>query len=125
VTGAHGAAGSRGNGCYVEGFAGYDEEDFPDMNQVTRRGSNWHNMIGSNEDKSIEFSDGPYNCVAVKKAGPRWQAGYIYLIHASICRTDTAPLQPTDISYALGSLQLRQYDPEGNLRKAEAAPAPR
>jgi hypothetical protein len=61
------AGGPTGNGCYVEGFARYDQEDLRDMNQVTRRGTNWHNMIGSGEDKSIEFSDGPYNCVAVKK----------------------------------------------------------
>jgi hypothetical protein len=88
------------------------------MNQVTRRGTNWHNLIGDGEDKSIEFSDGPYKCIAAKKAGPRWQGGYIYMMHASICRTDTAAVRPEDVSYALGSLQIRQYDPVGNLRKA-------
>jgi hypothetical protein len=86
------------------------------MNQVTRRGTAWHNLLGSGEDKSIEFSDGPHNCVAVKKAGPQWNGGYVYMMHASICRTDTEILRPEDISYALNSLQFRQYDPIGNLR---------
>jgi hypothetical protein len=103
--------------CYVNGNSGYDQEDFQDMNQVTRHGTNWRNPVGDGEDKSIEFSDGPYNCVAVKKAGPRWQGGYIYMMHASICRTDMAILRPEDVAYALGLLQIRQYDPNGNLRR--------
>jgi hypothetical protein len=70
------------------------------------------------EDKSIEFSDGPYNCIAVHKPGPPWRGGYVYMLHASICRTDTAIVRAEDISYALGSLQVRQYDPVGNLRKS-------
>ena len=102
--------------CYVNGNTGYDQEDFQDMNQVTRRGTNWRNLVGDGEDKSIEFSDGPHNCAAVRKAGPRWGGGYIYIMHASICRVDTAPLRAEDIAYALGSLQVRQYDPEGNLQ---------
>jgi hypothetical protein len=104
--------------CYVNGNSGYDQEDFRDMNQVTRRGINWHNLRGDGEDKSIEFSDGPHQCVAVKRAGPAWQGGYIYMMHASICRTDTAAVRAEDISYALASLQIRQYDPQGNLRPA-------
>jgi hypothetical protein len=103
--------------CYVNGNSGYDQEDFQDMNQVTRRGTNWRNLAGDGEDKSIEFSDGPRNCVAVKKAGPPYQGGYIYMMHASICRIDTAAVQPADIAYALGLLQIRQYDPIGNLRR--------
>jgi hypothetical protein len=74
-----------------------------------------YRVAGDGEDKSIEFSDGPHNCAAVKKAGPKWNGGYVYMMHASIRRADTAPFQPTDISYALGSLQVRQYDPIGNL----------
>jgi len=103
--------------CYVNGNTGYDQEDFRDMNQVTRRGTNWHNLVGDGEDKSIEFSDGQHNCAAVQRAGPKWSGGYIYVLHASICRTDTAPMRVEDIAYALGSLQVRQYDPVGNLRK--------
>src|SRR5271167_1656506 len=38
--------------CYVNGNLGYDQEDFQDMNQVTRRGTNWRNFVVSNgEDK--------------------------------------------------------------------------
>jgi hypothetical protein len=33
------------------------------------------------------------------------------MLHASICRTDTAAVRAEDVSYALGSLQVRQYDP--------------
>jgi hypothetical protein len=104
--------------CYVNGNLGYDREDFQDMNQVTRRGTNWRNPVSNGEDKSIEFSDGPHNCAAVRKAGPRWAGGYVYILHASICRTDMAALRPEDISYGLNALQIRQYDPVGNLRKA-------
>ena len=88
------------------------------MNQVTRRGTNWRSLVSNGEDKSIEFSDGPYNCIAVHKPGPPWRGGYVYMLHASICRTDTAIVRAEDISYALGSLQVRQYDPVGNLRKS-------
>ena len=86
------------------------------MNQVTRRGTNWRNLLGDGEDKSIEFSDGLHNCRAVRKAGPKWGGGYVYIMHASICRIDTAALRAEDVAYALGSLQIRQYDPQGNLR---------
>lgn len=102
--------------CYVNGNPAYDQEDFQDMNQVTRRGANWRDFVSDGEDKSIEFTDGPHNCAAVQKAGPKWGGGYIYIMHASICRTDLAPLRAEDIAYALGTLQVRQYDPLGNLR---------
>lgn len=102
--------------CYVNGNPGYGQEDFQDMNQVTRRGTNWHNFASDGNDKSIEFSDGPHNCIAVQRAGPKWSGGYIYMLHASVCRTDTAAMRPEDVTYALASLQVRQYDPLGNLR---------
>ena len=37
---------------------------------------------------------------------------------ASICRNDTAVVRAEDVAFALGALQIRQYDPVGNLRKA-------
>jgi hypothetical protein len=98
------------------------------MNQVTRRGTNWHNLVvndsqnqwyGGDRLRSIEFSDGSHNCIAVRKPGPVWRGGYVYMMHASICRTDTAAVQAQDIAYALGSLRTRIYDPVGNLRKAD------
>jgi len=112
------ANGSPPRWCYVHSYMGYDQEDFQDMNEVTRRGSNWHNLQINGQERSIEFSDGTHNCVAVLKPGPVWLGGYTYMMHASICRTDTAVVQPQDIAYVLGSLQTRTYDPVGNLRKA-------
>ena len=41
------------------------------------------------------------------------------MMHASICRMDTAAVQAEDIAYVLASLQTRTYDPVGNLRKAD------
>ena len=104
--------------CYVQGHPSYDQEDFQDLNQVTRRGTNWRNLVSNGEEKSIEFSDGPHNCIAVHRPGPPWRGGYVYMLHASICRTDGATVRAEDISYAFASLQIRQYDPVGNLRKS-------
>jgi len=104
--------------CYVNAHPSYDQEDFRDMNQVTRRASNWRNLVSHGEDKSIEFSDGQHNCIAVHKAGPSWRGGYIYMLHVSICRTDTAAASAEDVAQVLASLQIRQYDPQGNLRSA-------
>src|SRR6478672_2490369 len=56
------ATGLPGKWCYVAGHPGYDQEDFQDMNQVTRRGANWRNLASNGEDKSMEFSDGADNC---------------------------------------------------------------
>jgi DNA-binding winged helix-turn-helix (wHTH) protein len=113
-------AGQRlpGRWCSVAGRPTYDQEDFQDMNQVTRRGTNWHNFLSNGEDKSIEFSNGPYNCVAVHKPGPAWQGGYIYMLHASICRNDTAAVRTEDVAYALNLLQIRQDDSVADLRTA-------
>jgi hypothetical protein len=104
--------------CNVRGYSDYDQEDFQDMNQVTRRGTNWRNLVSHGEDKSIEFTDGAHNCVAVRKPGPAWRGGYVYIMHASICRSDGASVQTEDIAYVLASLQTRIYDPVGNLRQA-------
>jgi len=112
------ANGSPPRWCYVHSYLGYDQEDFQDMNEVTRRGINWHNLQINGQERSIEFSDGPHNCVAVLRPGPVWLGGYTYMMHASICRTDTAAVQAQDIAYVLASLQTRTYDPVGNLRKA-------
>ena len=112
------ASGSPPKTCYVQGYMGYDQEDFQDMNQMTRPGTNWHNLQINGQERSIEFSDGPHNCVAVLKPGPVWLGGYTYMMHASICRMDNASVQAEDIAYVLGSLQTRTYDPVGNLRKA-------
>jgi len=122
------SGGSPPKFCYVRSYLGYDQTDFQDMNQVTRRGSNWHNLVVNDAQnqwyrgdrlRSMEFSYGPHNCIAIRKPGPVWRGGYVYMMHASICRTDTAAVQAQDVAYVLGSLQTRIYDPVGNLRKAD------
>jgi hypothetical protein len=113
------AQGSPPRTCFVHGYMGYDQEDFQDMNQATRRGTNWHNLQINGQERSIEFSDGPHNCIAILKPGPVWLGGYTYMMHVSICHTDTASVQAQDVAYVLGALQTRTYDPVGNLRRAD------
>jgi hypothetical protein len=112
------ATGSPPRWCFVHGYMDYGQEDFQDMNQVTRRGTNWHNLQVNGQERSIEFANGPHNCIALLKPGPTWRGGYIWLMHASICRTDAATVQAEDIAYVLASLQTRIQDPLGNLRNA-------
>jgi hypothetical protein len=113
--------------CYVAGYTGYDRQDFEDMNRVTRRGTQWHDLRGETcewsdlrpvcESKSIAFSDGPHQCIAVRRPGPRWHGGFVWMLTASICRTDTARLQPGDVERALAAIEIRRYDPVGNLAR--------
>src|SRR5215472_17005385 len=114
------ATGSPPQKCYVLGQWRYGQRNFQDMNQVTRRGTNWHNLqINDKQDqwhggdrlRSIEFSDGPRNCIAIRKPGPVWRGGFVYMMHASICRTDGAAVQAQDVAYVRSSLQARIYDP--------------
>jgi hypothetical protein len=113
--------------CYVAGYTGYDQEDFQDMNRITRRGTDWHDLRGeickwsdsraACETKSIEFSYGPNKCIAIRQPGPRWQAGFVWMLTASICHTDLESMQPGDVARALGAVQIRQYDPVGNIAR--------
>jgi hypothetical protein len=113
--------------CYVAGYTGYDEEDFQDMNRITRGGTDWHDLRGETckwsdlradcETKSIEFSYGPHKCIAIRRPGPRWSAGFVWMLTASICHTDTASVAPGDVARALGAVQIRRYDPVGNLAR--------
>lgn len=109
------ATGFPDSSCYINSYPDYDQLDFQDLNQVTRRGANWHGLQGTGDAKSIEFTDGPHHCAAIRRPGPRWGGGYIYMLTASICRSDAAELEPGDVERGLGSLQIRQYDPVGNL----------
>jgi hypothetical protein len=64
--------------CYVQSHKSYDQEDFQDMNQVTRRGTNWHNLVidgTGGRNRSIEFMDRPHHCIAILRHGRRWQGG--------------------------------------------------
>lgn len=113
--------------CAVAGYPGYDEKDFRDMNRVTRRGTDWHDFRGETckwsdpsaacETKSIEFSYGAQRCIGVRRPGPRWNGGFVWMLTASICHTDAQRIEPGDVVRALGALQIRRYDPVGNLAR--------
>jgi hypothetical protein len=110
------AIGSQHKGCYVQAHYSDLREDFPDMNQMTRRGNGWRNYVESGDLTTMEFSVGSSNCRAFEKRGPVWRGGHVYVIHASVCRKDGRAVEAADIDLALGSLQVRQYEPRGNLR---------
>jgi hypothetical protein len=110
------AIGSQHKGCYVRSHYSDLREDFPDMNQMTRAGSGWRNYVDSGDLSTMEFSLGSNDCRAIEKRGPTWRGGHVYVIHAGVCRKDGRALEATDIELALGSLQIRQYEPRGNLR---------
>ena len=113
--------------CYVAGYTGYDQEDFQDMNRITRGGTDWHDLRGETcnwsdlraacETKSIEFSYGPHKCIAVRRPGPRWHGGFVWMLTASICHTDLEGMQPGDVDRALDAVQIRRYDPVGNIAR--------
>jgi len=118
------ATGSMSAHCSVVDNRNYDVLDFSDMNQVTRRGTNFRNLLGAGDDKSIEFDDGNHHCKAIRHTGPRWQAGYVYIGHISICRTDAAQVQAEDVAYVFNNLRVRTYEADGNLRGPGASNAP-
>jgi hypothetical protein len=88
------------------------------MNQMTRQGSGWRNFVEGSDLSTMEFSVGPDNCLAIEQRGPHWGGGYVYLIHASLCRKDRRAVEATDVNSVLGSLQVRTHASAGNLRSA-------
>jgi len=110
------AIGSQHQGCYAQSHYSDLREDFPDMNQMTRKGSGWRNFAENGDLSTMEFAIGSAQCRAIEKRGPTWLGGHIYVIHASVCRKDGRPVEAADIDYVVGSLLIRQYDPHGNLR---------
>ena len=110
------ATGHQMKNCTV--WTGYTNmpDNFRDMNQMTRRGSGWRNFVKGAPQSTIEFTDGGKNCLAVERLGPPWHGGYVWVVHASICPTTAAPLLNADIDAVFATLQLRQYDAQGNLR---------
>jgi hypothetical protein len=114
------ASGSFNKFCTVwSGFRNMPE-DFKDLNQVARRGADWRNFVPggtqSGAQSTIEFSDGRRGCVAVERLGPPWRGGYVWVIHATICGAGAPPIAQGDIDSVFGALQIRVYDPSGNLR---------
>ena len=99
-------------------LTGYGDlrEDFADLNQMTRKGSGWRNFLDNGDLTTMQFSVGSSECLAIEKRGPRWGIGRVYVIHASVCRNDRRPVEPTDVDYALGALRVTTYEPRGNLR---------
>jgi len=83
---------------------------------MTRRGGGWRDYAESGDLTTMEFSVGSSDCRAIEKRGPTWRGGHVYVIHASVCRTDGRAVEARDVDLALGSLQVRQYEPRGNLR---------
>jgi hypothetical protein len=112
------ATGHQMKNCTV--WTGYTNmpDDFKDMNQMTRQGASWINFVKGAPQSSMAFSLGGRNCLAVERLGPPWHGGYVWVVHASICGATAAPVQLTDIDAVFAMLQLRQYDPQGNLRAA-------
>jgi hypothetical protein len=108
--------GHQDKNCVV--WSGYLRlpNDFHDMNQVTRRGTNWQNFVKGSPLSTMEFSDGPHHCLAIEKLGPNWRGGYIWVVHASVCQPDARTVQAADIAIVLSALRLDRYDPLGNLR---------
>jgi hypothetical protein len=103
--------------CRIIPYKGYDETDFQDMNQVTRRGSNFHNLVDvSDSERRVEFHDANRPCMAMRRLGPAWQGGVVWVMHVSICRTDSGAVSAQDINQTANSLLVRVYDPQGNLR---------
>jgi len=110
------AIGHQHRDCYVQSPYRNLSEDFRDLNQMTRRGSGWRNFSGNGDLSTMEFTVRSDACLAIEKRGPRWGGGYVWLIHASICRTDRRPVEMADVDAALAALQVRTHDPRGNLR---------
>jgi hypothetical protein len=108
--------GLQHHACFVE--TGYSDlrEDFPDMNQMTRRGLSWRDFREDRDISIMEFSVGTSDCRAIERRGPRWGGGYVWRIHASFCRADGHRVEPADLDRALYSLQVREYEARGNLR---------
>jgi hypothetical protein len=110
------ATGHQGKNCTV--WTGYTNmpDDFYDMNQMTRRGTGWRKFAKGDPQSTIEYTDGGRNCLALERLGPPWHGGYVWVVHASICPATPATIQKADVDAVFATLQLRQYDAQGNLR---------
>jgi DNA-binding winged helix-turn-helix (wHTH) protein len=110
------ADGSQGKNCTVWSGFRHLPDDFKDMNQMTRLGSGWANFVKGNSQSTVSFVNNGRNCIAVERFGPPWHGGYVWVVHASICPTAGGAAQNADIDAVFALLQLRTYDPQGNLR---------
>lgn len=105
--------------CKVAPQSAYDEDRLKDMNQMTRRGTNWRNYVKNDSEITSEYSDGRLNCLATRRDGPPWRGGFVWTVHASLCRLDGARVEAADVQQMLSSLKISVHDPIGNLRPAD------
>src|ERR1700722_448162 len=103
--------------CYVEALPAKLPVQFADMNQMTRPGTGWRNLVADGDLTTMEFSVGADNCLALEKRGPRWGGGFISLIHPSICRKDGRAVDASKVATVIGAIQVQGRDPNGNLRQ--------
>jgi hypothetical protein len=112
------SGGSLPKNCAVSKQSQYDLGRLQDMNQMTRRGTNWRSYVKNDDTGEVtaEYSDGRLNCRAFRRLGPNWHGGVVWAVHASICRLDGSAVESADTHSMLSSLKIRVYDPRGNLR---------
>lgn len=94
--------------CYVEAGHGKLSDEFPDMNRMTRQGTDWRNFVPGDDLTTMEFTLGTDDCMALEKRGPRWGGGYVNIVHAAMCRKDGQKIDSADVTSALGWLLVRQ-----------------
>jgi hypothetical protein len=111
------AIGHQRQDCYVEAIPRNLQGQFFDMNQFARQGTAWRTFVDSGDLATMEFNIGTDTCLALEKRGPRWGGGYIYLIHATICRKDGKPVDADNVTTVLAAVQVQQRDPTGNLTR--------
>jgi hypothetical protein len=111
------AVGHQRQDCYVESVPAHIRGEFLDMNQVTRQATGWGDMADGADLVTQPFTVGAERCIALEKRGPRWGGGYIFLIHATICRKDGQPIDAGNIASVVAALQVQQRDAAGNLRQ--------
>lgn len=116
--------GDRYNGsCTIwSGFKNLPD-DFRDMNRVARQGTGWHDFVPGNgqpgAQSTIAFSAGAQTCIALERLGPYWHAGFIWVLHATMCTADaTIPIGAADIDGVVAGLQIRVHDASGTLPAA-------
>jgi len=109
------ALGHQRQDCYVEARPSTLQSQLVDMNQVTRQATAWGTMREAGDITTMDFTVGPDHCVAFEKRGPRWGGGYIWLIHAVICRKDGQAVDSGNIDTVLAAIHIQERDPNGNL----------
>ena len=62
------AIGLPGKYCFVQGQPSYAQEDFQDLNQVTRRGTNWRNLVSDGDNSPSNSPTG--RTIALPCANP-------------------------------------------------------